>query len=161
MTLRLTALCSMTDHHSGSVGRMHIRKAKDWPQVVLGTRRAQGPHGRAHRGSGLAVPDMVSIGVQRPVDGILSTPGIASLYSGVTNKRHLPSESWSGVRPDRRAGALPYSEPWGDTRGASNLSSGPAMPTSMVRFGVDSAARPGWAGSYTGDEYRLCECVAS
>jgi hypothetical protein len=77
MTLRLKALCSMTDHHFGSVGRMHIQKAKDWPQVVRGTRRTQGPHGRAHRGGGLAVPG----------DGILSTPRVESLYSGVANKR--------------------------------------------------------------------------
>ena len=31
----------------------------------------------------------------------------------------------------------------------------------MVRFCVDGSARSGSAGPCTGDEYRLCECVAS
>jgi len=35
----------------------------------------------------------------------------------------------------------PHSEPWSDTRDASALSSGPAMPTSMARGGT---GRLGW-----------------
>jgi hypothetical protein len=66
---------------------MHIQKAKDGPHVVWGTRRAQGPHGRAHYGGGLTIPGLGSLGVRRPGEGILSTPRIALLYSSVANKR--------------------------------------------------------------------------
>jgi hypothetical protein len=70
-TLRIKTLGGIADHHFGLVERMHVQSDKDLPQVILGARRAQRPHGCAHHGDGLTVPGIVPVWTRRPVDRIL------------------------------------------------------------------------------------------